>query len=75
MPRDLLLLHIPTRINLMAMVYSTYLPIAAIQVLRNAVGVGVSAFPEKFITKVYGSTLLALLGGGCGSNFQEKIVT
>ena len=32
--------------------------------LRNAVGVGESAFPEKSVTKVYGSTLLALRGGG-----------
>ena len=31
----------------------------AIQVLRNA-------FPEKSVTKVYGSTLLALRGGGWG---------
>ena len=37
-------------------------------------GWGVSAFPEKSVTKVYGSTLLALRGGpgGWGSNFQEK---
>ena len=59
--------------------YCTYLPIGAIQVLRNAVGVGMSAFPEKSVTKVYSSTLLlqilALLGGGWGSNVQEKIVT
>ena len=40
------------------------LPLGAIQVLRNAVGMGVSAFPEKSVTKVYGSTLLALWGGG-----------
>ena len=39
----------------------------AIQGLRNAVGVGwVSAFPENSVTKVYGSTLLALRGGGGG---------
>ena len=32
--------------------------------LRNAVGGGrVSDFPEKGITKIYGSTLLALRGG------------
>ena len=49
--------------------------------LRNAVGGGgaggggVSAFPERSVTKVYGSTLLALRGGGWGSNFQEKSVT
>ena len=47
----------------------------AIQVLRNAVGGGwVSAFPEKSVTKVYGSTLLALRGGGWGLNFQGKSV-
>ena len=48
------------------------------QVLRNAVGgggVGVSAFPEKSVTKVYGSMLLALRAGGWGSNFQGKSVT
>ena len=45
--------------------------------LRNAVGGGwggVSAFTEKSVTKMYGSTLLALRGGGWGSNFQEKSV-
>ena len=42
--------------------------------LRNAVGGGVvSAFTEKSVTKMYGSTLLALRGGGWGSNFQEKM--
>ena len=40
--------------------------------LRNAVGVGVSAFPEKSITKVYGSTLLPLLGGGGGQISRTK---
>ena len=35
-------------------------------------GGGVSAFMEKSVTKVYGSTLLALRGGGWGSNFQEN---
>ena len=40
--------------------------------LRNAGVEGVSAFPEKSVTKVYGSTLLALRGGEWGSNFQEK---
>ena len=44
--------------------------------LRNAVGVGpLSAFPEKSVTKVYGSTLLVLRGGGWGSNSLEKSVT
>ena len=48
----------------------------AIQVLRNAVGVGwVSAFLERSVTEVYGSKLLALRGGGWGSNSQEKSVT
>ena len=39
----------------------------AIQVLRNAVGGGrVSDFPEKSVTKMYGSTLLAIRGvDGC----------
>ena len=41
--------------------------------LRNAVGGGgVSVFTEKNVTKMYGSMLLALRGGGWGSNFQEK---
>ena len=41
--------------------------------LRNAVGGGrVSDFPEKCVTKIYGSTLLALRGGGWVSNFQKK---
>ena len=40
--------------------------------LCNAVGVGVSNFPEKNITKVYGSLLLAL--GGCPF-FSEEHVT
>ena len=44
--------------------------------LRNAVRGGwVSAFPEESVTKVYGSTLLALRGGGWGSNYEEKSVT
>ena len=48
----------------------------AIQVLRNAVGGGrVSAFPEKSVTTVYCAMLLALRGGGWGSNSQEKSVT
>ena len=38
--------------------------IGLIQVLCNVVGGGVSAFPKISITKVYGSTLLALRGGG-----------
>ena len=50
------------------------LMLEAIQGLRNAVGVGVgvSTFPEKSVTKVYSSMLLALRGGGWGSNFLEK---
>ena len=35
-------------------------------------GAGVSAFPEKSVTKVYGSTLLALRGGGGGQISREK---
>ena len=42
--------------------------------LHNAVGGGrVSDFlGGKSVTKMYGSTLLALRGGGWGSNFQKK---
>ena len=41
--------------------------------LRNAVGGGwVSNIPDKSVTKVYSSTLLALRGGGWMSNIQEK---
>ena len=45
--------------------------------LRNADGGGggVSTFPGKSVTKVYGSTLVALRGGGWGSNIQTKSVT
>ena len=32
-------------------------------------------FPEKSVTKVYGSTVLALRGGGWVSNFQENSIT
>ena len=47
-----------------------------IQVLRNAVGGGrVSDFPEKSVTKMYGSMLSALREGGGVSNFQKKSVT
>ena len=47
--------------------------IGAIQVLCNAVGVAVCQLSwKKSITKVYGSTLLVLRGGGWGSNSQEK---
>ena len=39
--------------------------------LRNAMGGSVvSAFMEKNVTEVYGSMLLALRGGGWGSNFE-----
>ena len=38
-------------------------------------GVGVSDFLEKSVTKVYSSMLLALRGGGWGSNFQKNSVT
>ena len=45
--------------------------------LRNADGVGGGCpiFRGKNVTKVYGSTLLALRGGGWGSKFQEKSIT
>ena len=47
------------------------------QVLHSAVRGGrVSDFPEKSVTKMYGSTLLALRGGGwVGVKFPEKSVT
>ena len=49
--------------------------LGAIQVLRNTVGVGgVPAFPGKSVTKVYGSTLLALRGR-VGVKFPRKSVT
>ena len=38
-------------------------------------GGGLSAFPEKSVTKVYGSMLLVLRGGGWGSNSLENSVT
>ena len=38
-------------------------------------GWGVSNFPEKNVTKLCGSTLLALRGDGWVSNFLEKSVT
>ena len=38
--------------------------IGTMQVLRNAVGVGVSAFPEKALRRWACSRLLALRGGG-----------
>ena len=47
--------------------------IRAIQVLRNAVWV--SDFPEKSTTKMYGSTLLALRGGGCQICRKKHYVT
>ena len=36
-------------------------------------GGGVSNFPWKSVTMVLGSILLALRGGGWGSNFQKKM--
>ena len=48
--------------------------IGAIQVLRNAVGVG-DFVREKRVTKVYGSTLLALRRGRWVTNFQKKSIT
>ena len=42
----------------------------------DAMGVvGVSAFSEKSVMKVQGSTLLALQGGGWGVKFPGKSVT
>ena len=44
--------------------------------LRNAdEGGGCQIFQGKCVTKAYGSTLLALRGGGWGSNYQEKSIT
>ena len=49
--------------------------LGAIQVLCNAVGSGrVSDFPGNSITKMYGSTLLALRGGGWVSDVQKKML-
>ena len=39
---------------------------------RNADGVGVTFSGKKRYEGVMGSTLLALQGGGCGSNSQGK---
>ena len=45
--------------------------------LRNTDGVGVSTFQGESIMRVEGSMLmvLALRGGGWGSNFPEKNIT
>ena len=40
--------------------------------LRNAGGGRVSDFPEKSVTKMYGSTLLPLRKGWVGDKFPEK---
>ena len=48
-----------------------WIGLGAIQVLRNVVGGGQISW-EKSVTKKYGSTLLALRGGGWESNFQKK---
>ena len=47
----------------------------AIQVLHNAVGVGVSAFPEKMRYKGVRLNVISITRSGWGSNFQEKSVT
>ena len=47
----------------------------AIKCYVTQMGWGVSTFPGKSVTNVYGSMLLALRGGGWGSNFQTKSVT
>ena len=44
-------------------------------VTQLGVGGWLSAFLEKSVTEVYGSTLLALRGGGSGSDSQEKSVS
>ena len=43
------------------------------QVLRNEVGVRGAKFPGKSVTKVYGSTLLALRGVGGFQISREKM--
>ena len=48
--------------------YRIYIVNGAIQVLHNSGG-RVSNFPEKNITKVYGSMIVALRGGGWVSIF------
>ena len=56
----------------------TCLDTGAIQVLCNIVGGGGwegVRFPGKSVTKMYGSTLSALRGGGWVSNFQKTSVT
>ena len=61
----------------MGVVYSVCNPsLGAIQVLRNARGVGGCQIsrPENSVTKVYASMLLALRGGGWVSIFQKKRV-
>ena len=56
--------------------FSNFIYLGAIRVLRNAVGGGwVSYFPEESVTKMYSSTLLALRGGWAGVEFPEKSVT
>ena len=42
--------------------------------LLNAIGGGGVSFHGKNVTQVYGSTLLALRGGGWGSNSQKKVL-
>ena len=53
--------------------FEQQLSYGATQVLRNVDGGGGVTFFGKSVTKVYGSTLLALRGWG--SKFQEKSVT
>ena len=57
----------------LVLVISQFHNLGVIQVLRNAGG-GYQLFPGKSVTKVQGS-ILALRGGGWGSNFQKKGVT
>ena len=42
--------------------------------LHNAVGGGGVSFPEKSIMEVYSLMLLALRGGGWGSNLMGKSI-
>ena len=52
--------NIKTDDDISASIFAECINIGAIQVLRKPWGWGVSALPEKSVTKVQGSTLLAL---------------
>ena len=56
-------------------IHHTCIRLGAVQVLRNAVGVGVSAFPEKTRYKGVRFNVISVTRGGWGSNSQGKSVT